>query len=374
MKGAFIYVDAGKGHYVPAVALADAMKAKGDEALVADLFVIFKSPFARWVSKNYWRYLLRHPRLEKRLNKALDNRSGHDILEALRIDPRGFRNFRSWYEKEKPDFIATTNFMGATLLPALVSRLGVKCPVYDYCADLFDQVKSGIDGKIEKVYVPTKIGVDHTVAMGQPEESVELCPFPLSRKFECAEKMEKSEARKALGLKDKFTVLMNLGGEGIGSPAVLYALAKRGLDVQVVVIGGKSRRTEEAFKAFRKAYPEFSLEMRGFVSDVPKYIMASDMQMGKAGANSLMESLYLKRPFLVSEVLYMARSTPLFFKDHYVGWCEDDNERKADIIEKCFRDPRELERIEGEMDRLPVEFSAGKLIDMMKKETERYFS
>ena len=41
MKGAFVYVDAGKGHYVPAVALSDAMKAMGDEAIVEDLFVIF---------------------------------------------------------------------------------------------------------------------------------------------------------------------------------------------------------------------------------------------------------------------------------------------------------------------------------------------
>ena len=60
MKGAFVYVDAGKGHYVPAVALSDAMKAMGDEAIVEDLFVIFKSP------KYYWRYLLHHTKLEKR--------------------------------------------------------------------------------------------------------------------------------------------------------------------------------------------------------------------------------------------------------------------------------------------------------------------
>ena len=372
MKGAFVYVDAGKGHYVPAVALSDAMKAMGDEAIVEDLFVIFKSPIVRWGSKNYWRYLLHHPKLEKKINRLNDNRNAHDLLLWLKNDPRGYNNFKKWYYKEKPDFIVSTNFMGATLLPALIEKMGVKCPVYDYVADLFDQVKCGIDGKITKVYVPTEIGVEHTIEMGQPESTVELSPFPLPRKFETMEKVDKSEARRRLNLKDKFTVLYNLGGEGIGSPELLYSLKKRGIDAQVVVIGGKSKTTEAEFSLFRKLHPDFDLEMRGFVDNVPLYIMACDMQMGKAGANSLMESLYLKRPFLVSEVLYMARSTPLFFRDHYCGWCEDDNEKKADIIERYYRDKDERKRIEEGMETLPIEFSASKLVEMMKKDTIEY--
>ena len=52
MKGAFLYVDAGKGHYVPAVALRDAMNDMGEEAVVEDLFIIFKAPLVRWVSKH----------------------------------------------------------------------------------------------------------------------------------------------------------------------------------------------------------------------------------------------------------------------------------------------------------------------------------
>ena len=372
MKGAFLYVDAGKGHYVPAVALSDAMKNMGDEAVVEDLFIIFKAPFIRWVSKHYWRYLLRHPKLEKKVDRLSNIRTAQGLLESLKNDPRGFSNFKKWYYKELPDFIVSTNFMGATLLPALIEKMGVKCPVYDYVADLFDQVKCGIDGKITKVYVPTELGVEHTVAMGQPRATVELSPFPLSRKFETMEKVDKSEARRRLGLKDKFTILYNLGGEGIGSPELLNSLKRRGIDAQVVVIGGRSRTTEVEFSLFKKLNSDFDLEMRGFVDNVPLYIMACDMQMGKAGANSLMESLYLKRPFLVSEVLYMARSTPLFFRDHYCGWCEDDNEKKADIIERYYRDEEERKRIEEGMESLPIEFSATKLVEMMKRDTEEY--
>ncbi|MGN1163818.1 MAG: glycosyltransferase [Candidatus Ornithospirochaeta sp.] len=373
MKGAFLYVDAGKGHYVPAMALMDAMHDKGEDAIVADLFVVFKTPLVRWAGKHYWRYLLRHPKLEKKINKISNARSAHDLLQILSNDPRGYRNFRKWYEKEKPDFIVSTNFMGATILPALVEKMGVECPVYDYVADLFDQVKCGVDSKITKVYVPTEIGVEHTIAMGQRADTVVLSPFPLSKKFETMEILGKKEARKVLGLEDKFTILLNLGGEGIGSPVFLKEMVRRGIDAQVVVIGGRSRTTELEFKIFQKEHPDFSLKMRGFVDNVPLYIMACDMQMGKAGANSLMESLYLKRPFLVSEVLYMARSTPLFFAQYHVGWCEDDLGKKVDIIEKCYRNKDEMDNIQSEMERLPLVFSAPKLLEMMEEETKRYY-
>ena len=372
MKGAFLYVDAGKGHYIPAVALSDAFKAMGHQAVVEDLFLVFRLPFFKWICKYYWRYLLHHPKLEKKVNAISNNRMSHDSLRALSHDKKGIKHFKKWFFKERPDFIVSTNFMGATLLPAVLKEIGVNCPVYDYAADLFDQVKAGVDSDLTLCYIPTEIGVKHTIEMGQDPSTVKLCPFPLSKKFEVAEKLSKEDARKKLGLKDKFTVLWNLGGEGIGNPKLLYGLVKRNLDIQVVVIGGRSKSTEAEFNLFKKMNPSFDLEMRGFVNNAQEYIMACDMQMGKAGANSLMESLYLHRPFLVSEVLYMGRSTQLFFDSYPVGWCEDDNEKKLDIIEKVASDPEELERIEKEMQKLPVDFSAPHFAEMLIKDTLEY--
>ena len=369
MKGAFIYIDAGKGHFVPAKALYDAMLVKGEEAVLEDFFLIFKAPFYRWFFRNIWRFYLHHPNFERFSNKVNDRYWIHGFIRLNRFLPFAYRSFKAWYEREKPDFIITTNFMTAPILVALLERMGVKCPVYDYVSDLFDSVKCSIDNGLRKVYVPTSLGCENVVAMGQKRESVELCPFPLSLKFHGIERKSKREARKLLGLGNMDTILMNLGGEGIGSPAVLYEIARRKLEVQVVVIGGKNRETERRFKEFQKKYPDFPLFMRGFVEDVPLYIMASDLQMGKAGANSLMESLYLSCPFLISEVLYMARSTPLFFSRHRVGWCEDDTIRKVDIIEEYLKNPEERRRVEESMEKLPVSFDTMEFVNMLEEET-----
>ena len=47
MKGAFLYVDAGKGHYVPAVALRDAMNDMGEEAVVELSLIHISEPTRR---------------------------------------------------------------------------------------------------------------------------------------------------------------------------------------------------------------------------------------------------------------------------------------------------------------------------------------
>lgn len=372
MKGAFLFVDAGKGHYVPARALADAFLDMGNEAVVENLFVVFKFPLFRWIIKHSWRFMLHHPRLEWYGSGMSESKPAHDNLVLLAGKKSSQRHFKKWFMKERPDFLLTTHFMGETILSELMDTLGIDCPVYDYAPDLFDQVRAGIDNKLTMCYISTPLGVRHTIKMGQDKDKVKLCPFPLSKKFEVAEKLSKEDARKKLGLRNMFTVLWNLGGEGIGSPKLLYGFVKRGLSIQVVVIGGKSRSTQMEFDLFKSLNPDFPLEMRGFVDNAEDYIMACDLQMGKAGANSLMESFYLKRPFLVSEVLYMGRSTQLFFEEYPVGWCENNVEKQIDIIEKAYNDKSVLEDIDKVMDKLPVDFSAPHFASMLVEDTLEY--
>ena len=55
-----------------------------------------------------------------------------------------------------------------------------------------------------------------------------------------------------------------------------------------------------------------------------------------------------------------------------MGWCEDDIDKKADIIERFYRDEGERKRIEDAMDNLPVVFSSKKLIEMIEKDTKEF--
>lgn len=373
VKGAFLYVDAGKGHYVPAVALADSFKRAGYEAIVDNLFTAVYAPFWRGFCKYEWRFCLHHPRFEMALDRFSDGKTISRFIKGQTSWFNRLDYFKDWYELEKPDFIVSTNFIGGIILPVALKKIGVNCPVLQYAADVFDCPQAGINNSLYRMYVPSEYGMQKTLKRGQSKETTKLCPFPLSTAFTHCMLLSKKDARLKLGLKDKFTILISLGGEGIGDVHILKGLAARGLDVQAIVIGGKSKTTTRQLNDFMKKYPDFDLVRPGFVDNVYDYLMACDLQVGKAGANALMEAMYIQRPSLISEVLYMASEVKGFFKEYPVGWCEDNMEKKLDIIQKCYEEPSILEEVDELFKTLPLKFSADDFREQIIEDVKDFY-
>lgn len=358
MKGAFVYVNAGKGHFIPAKALADSFGKAGYETELIELFSLFGKCFWKSFIKYDWRICLHHPMLEVKLHRATDSAKKNAAIIKQVYYGKRIEHFREWFEKNKPDFFVSTHFLGGVLLPVLLKEIGASCPVFHYAPDIFDIPKAGVSDDVAKMYISSHIGMEHMIASGESRAKSAVCPFPLQRQFDLCDKLSKADARKKLGLKDKFTILINLGGEGIGNPAILYGLAARNADVQVVVIGGQNRRTDKAYGKFLRKYPAFDLIRAGFVDNVPDFLSACDMQYGKTGANALMEAFYMHRPCLISEVLYMARSIEDFFAAYPVGWCENDMKAQLDIIESLVDNRSLLHDIDALFQQLPFEFGA----------------
>lgn len=372
MKGAMLYVNAGKGHYIPAKALHDSLIKSGQESVLEDLFVVFGTNFWEFFCKYDWRFLLHHPRLEPIVHSATDNRLSFKLIKWQGLNRKHLEAFRNWYEANRPDFIVSTNFIGGIFLPEAIRKIGVDIPIYQYAADVFDSPLTGINPLLTRMYVPSRIGCENVIRRGQPESTVSVCPFPLQTHFEEYELLSKREAREKLRLTDKFTVLMNLGGEGIGNTELLNELVSRNYDVQVVAIGGMSKTTQAAFDRFQRENPSFTFLRRGFVDNVQEYISACDLQIGKAGANAVMESMYIGRPFIVTEVLYAFRASRDFFERHKVGWCENNVEKQANIIGSLFLNQEMLLEIQKRFDILPIEFGAAKFRDQIISDTLKY--
>lgn len=374
MKGAMLYVNAGKGHYIPAVALAESFNNAGHKAVVADLMEVMGAPFWEWFCKYDWRFLLHHPHIEGVAHGVTDNRLSAKLIEGQGLSKSHLSNLDHWMKKHKPDFILSTNFLGGTILPAAMKKLGYDIPVYQYAADVFDTPRSGVNKNLTKMYLPTELGCRNAIRKGQPADTVSLCPFPLQTYIKNWKPISQQEARQKLGLKDKFTILFALGGEGIGHPNFLYKMAERGYNWQIVAIGGMSKSTNEAFDKFCKAYPYVDFHRPGFVSNVNEYLIAADMQIGKAGANALMESIYLHRPCIITDVLYAARATRDFFAENEVGWCEGRVSKQVSIAESYFNNPAMLEDMSKRYANLPLEFDSDKFMNQIIRDTEEYYN
>ena len=368
MKGIFVYVNAGKGHYIPAKALSDSFKDADCETELTEFFSIFGKCLWKSFIKYDWRICLHHPWLEVRLHRATDSSRNNKAIRMQIYFGHRIERFRKWYEREKPDFIVSTHFLGGVLLPLLIKHIGAECPVFQYAPDIFDIPKAGVSDDVERMYIASAIGAEHMIKSGESRDKARVCPFPLQRSFDKSERLSKADARKKLGLKDKFTILINLGGEGIGNSSILYSLAKRQLDVQVVVIGGRNKKTSDEYDRFQNDYPDFDLVRAGFVDNVPDYLASSDMQYGKTGANALMEAIYMHRPCLISDVLYMARSIGDFFGAYPVGWCEDDIDAQLDIIQSLYENPGLLDDIDDVFQQLPFRFGADRFRDQIMED------
>lgn len=373
MKIALLYVDAGKGHITPARALADAFEELGHETVVDNLLLeVCKAPVVNWISKHNWRMLLHFPRLEEFVNPKTDSYANARRTRFLAIHSHAPKDFKRWYDRNKPDCIVVAHFLGANLIKPIVDHLGFEVPVFEYSTDVFFTPNIGISGDLDKLYISTKLGKELTIQQGQPEETISICPFPLKKSMRNLKTLSKEEARKKLGLEDKFTVLLNLGGEGIGKADFLEEVEKRGLDWQVIAVGTLSKSTALRYSNFKEKNPGFALHTPGFVDNIQDYIFASDVQAGKAGANALMESLFLKRPFLVSNLLYAALPTKEFMQRHKVGWTEDSVPEQVSIFQAYDKDKQEQEAMQQRFGKLPLSFDTLAFATMIIQDAEAF--
>ncbi len=375
MKIALLYVDAGKGHITPAKALSDAFEELGHDTVVDNLLSeVCKASVVNWISKHNWRMLLHFPRLEEFINPKTDSLANARRIRFLATHSHAPKDFKRWYDKNEPDCIVVAHFLGANLIKPIVDHLGLNIPVFEYSTDVFFTPNIGISDDLDKLYISTRLGKELTIAQGQPEETVSICPFPLKKSMRDLKTLSKEEARKKLGLEDKFTVLLNLGGEGIGKTDFLEEVQERKLNWQIIAVGTLSKSTAIHYNIFKEKHPNFALHTPGFVDNIQDYIFASDVQAGKAGANALMESLYLKRPFLVSNLLYAALPTKDFMQRHKVGWTEDSVKEQVSIFQAYDGDKKEQEAMQQRFAKLPLSFDILAFTSIILKDTEDFYA
>lgn len=354
----------------PAKAMSDVLVARGHDAPVEDLFIALDSRFWHRYCKTEWRFFLKHPILERIVHGTSDNRLSNILLRRLaRMKPIRTR-FIAWYEERKPDVILSTNFLGGVIVGELAAYHKLDVKVYVYAADAFNNPVAGYHPNVDKIFIPSIIGEENLRRQGYSREQIVLSPFPLQRSIEQMERVSGQEARSLLGLEDRFTILYNLGGEGIGSDKLIRHLVKEGVDYQIVVVGKTDERMKEHIRTITKG-SNLRVHVPGFVTNIGMYMLACDIQAGKAGANALMESIALRRPFLLSQILHAARDTTGFFKRNGVGWVESSPRKQVRIIMDYARSKEAQEEMAARFENLPLTFSAEAFVDLLLKSADR---
>ena len=376
MKGLCVYIKAGKGHYIPAKAVHEQLEAIGIQSELVDFFTYLDIEWMEKLNQGMWRLMLKIPFLEEHLFRSLD-RSGWGIkLVEKTIDRLRRHKLATMISESRPDFIFATHPYPGTVLSTMLHDMGEDIPVYFYSTDVFSAPAVSICPYLRKFLIPTKEGVERVISMGQPPQSVMLCPFPLQQSVAGQSRLSKTEARRRIDLReDVFTLQLNLGGEGLGSLDLLEGILREDLPVQVVIIGGIRKGMERCIKRLTEQYrgQNASVVIRGFVDNVSDYLAASDVIAGRAGINTIVEAIYAHRPFLITELVYIVIASAEYIEKHGVGWdATGDREKPIRIVKELLSDPSRLDSIAAAFDSVPIEYSALHLASMVADDAKAY--
>ena len=333
MKCLCLYVDGGKGHYVPAKAVHDALEQLNVDSEIDEFFDYLDIRWLGRINKFFWRTMLRFPK----------NRNFFMFL-LVKLSLMSFDKFSLLYS-----FLKTY----------------LKC-------DVFSAPVASICNKLKGFLIATEEGLNICREMGQKEDTLMLSPFPLQQSIAESPVLTKQEARSKLGLDiDRFTLQLNLGGEGIGSLALLRDIIHNDLDMQVVILGGISNKEKNKIQKIVRSGSRTSVYIPGFVKNVNEYLAASDIIAGRAGINTIVEAIYAHRPFLITELVYTVIPSADYIEKYNVGWnCTDNRKKALDIVSYYVQNQDKISDLDQAFDKVPIKYSAKELAAMLIKDVE----
>lgn len=374
MKGTCIYVDGGMGHYVPAKTVKKELEEKGLKMDIQEFFSLLDIEWLGKINKYFWRTMLKNSKLENKISSYNDKSNG--MVFAVKYGIKHCSSILiSYIERMHPDFFFTTHPYAGTVISEILKAKNIDIPVYYFATDVFSAPIAAICNSLRRFYISTEEGREIVIKMGMMPEKVVLSPFPLQQRVQDAERLTKKKARKKLGIReDVFTIQFNLGGEGVGSIEVLKALSKENLNLQILVVGGVDNEMEKRIEEIASTLPpNIKLICAGFIENVYDYLAASDIIVGRAGINTLVEAFYARRPFLITELVYTVMNSADYVEKYNVGWnCNRNPEKQINTILRLINNPEELDEIDRNFDSIPIRFSASELADMLIKDVRDY--
>jgi UDP-N-acetylglucosamine:LPS N-acetylglucosamine transferase len=369
MKIHLYAIDIGGGHLAPANAIKrqfDLLHYPDLEVRVINLGRALRMSFLSLIYKTYWNLCLRYPPLINAFYRGADNPFLMKILDRV-FGTAYLPRFAAYLSRERPDVVVSTYFTFTHYLETLkhVDQLHAAAVVLN--PEPFDAHSVWFSSALDWNMVFSERSREEIIGKGLSARRVKLFPFPINPEFR-RRTTPPALLRSRLGLAgEPFTVLLFFGAEGRG-PAKKYLaeIVDRGLDVQVVVICGRNDRLrsflEEEARHLRSSV---RLVVRGFVTNMPDYIAAADIVVGKSGPNQVFETLLQWRPIVISSFLANEQRTSDWVISNGVGWLCRTPHQFGGLLVRLLADRRILRAYRANIRRLGLRSGAVEICEFL---------
>ena len=294
----------GGGHVSAARALEEAAGAGGLEVKHVDMLDYTTAPFQKLYKRTYFDLVRTAPDLVDWLGKRMDRLPREDKTRRERVRARLTRlvsyKLPRLIRAYAPDVIVHTHFLPPEILSTLGSRLAAPQTVVvtDFAAHSL-----WLQPGVARYFVATDDVAVHLRSAGVAPARVRVTGVPIDARFKALP--PKGEARETLALsKDRDVLLVMAGGlDARTLEALVTQLKAFQWPLMVVIVCGRSGELVNAVKGMLEGYQDrgslVHFRVLGFVREVPLYMAAADLMVGKPGGLTTSEALAAGLPFAV---------------------------------------------------------------------------
>ena len=296
MKVLILTISAGQGHNKTARAINEYLLKCGVDVEVVDTYKYFNTPLSNLVEKGYLLSTKFTPGIYGTIYSQQEKKD-HNNNKINIVDVAGkivSKDFYEFIDEKKPDAIVATHVFAANLITKLKEENGCDAKTYgvitDFTAHPFWET---VD--LDYYVTPSSVLNNQMILKGISEEKILPFGIPIESKF--SKIIEKSDARKTLGIEDKMTVFVMTGSMGYGD-VIKYVkdLDEVPYDFQIITVCGNNyslRQEIDHLNTNKKIYNY------GFVDNVDVIMDASDVIVSKPGGLTVSEALAKKLPMIL---------------------------------------------------------------------------
>ncbi len=317
-------IEVGFGHKAPALAVSEALQELYPDELQVDVVDFAKVSGALKIDeqcKKSWDFALAFP-ASARIGYLLVEMAGMNqgYLDAI------FKDFVekgiAYIHDYKPDIVFATHPLCMFVAIKAREALGLDFKVISYVVDPFDGYAWWANLGADMLLVASERSRDRLLKKGILPEKIKIIGFPLNKSFlNIRGDLENLKAE--LGLEaDRPIILVSAGSQGIAT-VFLYVemVARLNLPINIITVAGRNAKTKKRMDALAGISAQTKIVSLGFATNMNELMSIADLIVGKAGAATAMESMFLQKPVMFTEwAAYNDRYIINFILDYGIGF------------------------------------------------------
>ncbi len=338
----FAMIEAGGGHKTPALAVIEAL-----EQLFPGKYQIKVLDFMKDlgctdlddVHKKLWKYLLKHPELTKSI-QTFDFITGPVNIQIYKLFlDRIAKYVMRYLYNEKPDMVFSTHYFNTMSIAHIRKTYEIGPILINYLTEIFNFDSYWYLKNVDHYIVASEQAEKKLLKKKFPREKLHVFSYPVRSSFFDIPRT-REEILGSLGLEeDRKTLLITLGGEGIGSIyKMIEALVKKDFALNVIAVAGKNEQLRRQLdRDFGSRDRNTKVVALGFLDRINELIYASDFCFIKPGPATTWEVLSMKKPIIFYESAQLSENPNIkFVVDNRLGYYAGNMPRKLCQIVDWF--------------------------------------